>query len=316
MKKQLVIITVLAISTCTVWSKSEPGKRPDLAPSKLMRVIFSSSLEDKIITQSIKVKECREKWESIPHSKKKGLPFFRYRPKDRALEELEKQRGLLKDLLASTPIDVNETKSEVVSRTAPEITASNAEAREVDFAMKNLKNVVMQGRKELRTDPTDLEIAERYYNAHVACLASIIEMHDEFIQNINTKYGPAIDKLIRELEALLTKSEKRLRKEFENDQVRQTTEQIKDNQELVLKALRDIRATRLSKLKEWAKNRLPLLSEQLEVARLANDTLRVTKEAKSLITDFGSDYENLVFTPPPLIVFEVDLPDFQTPHID
>jgi len=284
MKKWVTAIAVLILSTSSVWAKSEPGKRPDLAPSKLSRIIFRSSLEEKIIEQSKTVKKCHEKWKKIPYSKKKGLPFFRYRPKDRALEELGEQKNLLKDFLASTPADVNATKSEVISKTAPEVTAPNAEAREVEFSMKNLKNVVMQARKELRADPTNLEIAAKYYDAHVVCLASIIEMHDEFIQNIDVKYGPAIDKVIKELEALLRKSEKRLRQEFENEQVRQITKQIKANQERVLRALRDIRTTRLPKLKQWAKNKLPLLSEQLEVARLANDTLRVTKEAKSLIS--------------------------------
>jgi len=44
---------------------------------------------------------------------------------------------------------------------------------------------------------------------------------------------------------------------------------------------------------------------------LAKDTLDVTKEARALVQDFGSDYEELKFSPPPLIVFEVDLSDYQ-----
>ena len=314
MKKWLTVITILALSTCPVWAKSQPGKRPDLAPSKLMQIIFRSFLEDKIIEQSKKVKECREKWERIPHSEEKGWPFFRYSPKARALEELEEQKDVLKDLLASTPADANVTKSGVTSKTAAEVTQSNGEIREVEFSIKNLVNVVRQGRKELMADPTNLEIATKYYDAHVTCLATIIEMNDEFIQNIDIKYAPTIDKVIKKLKALLKKTERRLDQEFKSGQVQQSAKQIKANQELVLKTLKEVRATRLPKQKEWAKNNIPLLSERLEVGRLANETLHATKEAKALIKDFGSAYEKLTFSPPPLIVFEVDLSEFELPQ--
>ena len=314
MKKWVTVITVLVLSTSPVWAKSQPGKRPDLAPSKLMRIIFGSSLEDKIIQKSKTVKERHEKWEKIPYSKKKGLPFFRYRPKDRVLEELEEQKDALKDLLASTPADANVTKSEVISKNTDEPKNANVEAIEVKFSLENTRNLVRQGRRELMADPTNLEIATKYYEAHVACLATIIEMNDEFIQNIDIKYGTAIDKLIKKLEALLKKSEERMHREFENDQVRERTKQIKANQEKVLKALREVRSTRLPNLKDWAKNKIPQLSERLEVARLANETLHVTREAKALIEGFGSDYEKLAFPPPPLIVFEVDLSKFELPQ--
>ncbi|MGB2806719.1 MAG: hypothetical protein WBC22_03195 [Sedimentisphaerales bacterium] len=312
MRKWLLLISILLFSTGSVWAKSPPGNRPDLAPSKLSRIIFfSSSLEEKTINHTETVKKCQEKWEEIPYSKKKGLPFFRYNPKERAFEEFDKQKDILKDLLASTPTDVNDTKTEAISKTAPEVTKSNAEAREVQFSIKNLENIIRQGRIQLRADPTNLEVATKYYDAHVICLSTIIEMHEDFIKNIDTKYGPSIDKIIKKLESVLSKTKERLLKEFMGDQSEQKLTQLQENQKLVLQALQNVRNTRPPKLENWAKGNLPLLSERLEVAKLANETLHITKEAKDLIKNFGSDYEKLSFAPPPLIIFEVETSDFE-----
>jgi hypothetical protein len=301
---------VFALPTHSVWAESQPGRRPDRRPSILSRLLLGTSLESEIVKQSSAVERSREKFVNIPADKEEGFLFFKHKPKNRALQELKKQKNALKNLLASTPPGANVAKPDVVGGN-PE--NANAEAMEVKFALENLRNVVMQGRKELMADPTNLQKATKYYDAHVVCLATIVEMHDEFVENIDNKYVPATDKLISRLEALWKQTKEALSRGFKSEQARQKVQQIKNNQEVLLKAIIEVRTVRLPELKDWAIANRPPLVERLSVARLAKDTLDVTKEARALIRDFGSDYEKLRFSPPPLIVFEVDLSDYELP---
>lgn len=301
---------VFALPMHSVRAESLPGRRPDRRPSILSRLLLGTSLESEIVKQSSAVERCREKFANIPADKEEGFLFFKHKPKDRALQELKKQKNALKNLLASTPSGANVAKPDAVGGD-PE--NANAEAMEVKFSLENLKNVVMQGRKELMADPTNLQKATKYYDAHVVCLATIVEMHDEFVENIDNKYVPATDKLISRLEALWKQTKEALSRGFKSEQARQKVQQIKNNQEVLLKAIIEVRTVRLPELKDWAIANRPPLVERLSVARLAKDTLDVTKEARALIRDFGSDYEKLRFSPPPLIVFEVDLSDYELP---
>jgi len=304
----MMLAIVLALSTCAVYAASQPGKRPDRTPSVLSRLLLGTSLEGEIIKQSRTVERGQEKADKIPADKEEGFLFFKHKPKERALNELKKYKDALKDLLASTPSDANVSKPKATGEN-PE--SANAEAIEVKFALENLRSVVVQGRRELMADPTNLEKATKYYDAHFICLAMIIEMDDEFIDNIDNKYIPAANKLIGRLEELREKTEQTLARGLSSPQAEQKLRQIKNNQDVVLKALIEVRNVRLPELKDWAVAHRPPLLERLEVARLAKDTLDVTKEARALVQDFGSDYEELKFSPPPLIVFEVDLSDYQ-----
>ncbi len=312
MKKQLVLAAVLLFVTCP--SFASPGSRPDRNPSILDRLIFGSSIEDEIVKQSNKVKSQNEKYENTPEDKKEGFLFFKKSLKDKVLKELNRQKEILKDLLASTPSDAEAKKSELVDKDAEGPENANAEAVEVKFAMENLKNMVLQGRDELKTDPSNLKKARKYYDAHAVCLEIITEMNDEFTRNIDTIYLPSLDDLIDELEVLKKETERTLQTGLQDSQLRQTTMQIKANQEKILTALREIRAVRMPALKQWAQNYRPVLLERLSVARLASRTLSITEKAQVLVKDFGSDYQQIEFAPPPLIVFEVDLSKLELPR--
>ena len=272
----------------------------------------SSKIEDRIVNQAIKVGEYRNRWQKFSYTEKRGIWPFRYSPKERALKKLRKEEETLKNLLASTPSSADTTKSEVF-KDIGDVANANAEILEVKLSLENLRNTVLQGRKELMTDPSDLKAASTYYEAHVTCLATVIQMAEEFIQNIDIKYAPAINELRMKLEVLLEKSDEKLRKAGDPDQAKQITE-IKANQMAVIKALREAIAT-LPKQKEWAKNRVTHLKKRLEVATLASETVEATHEAKSVIQNFGSDYEKLMVSPPPLIIFEVDLSEFEVPAV-
>ena len=303
-----ILPVALLLSACSICAASQPGKRPDRSPSTFSRLILGTTLESEIIKQSRIVERCREKADKIPADKTEGVLFFKHKPKERALIELKKCKDVLKDLLASTPADANASKPKAVGE-SPE--SANAEAIEVRFALENLKSVVMQGRRDLMAAPTDLEKATKYYDAHFICLATIIEMNDEFIDNIDSKYTPAANRLIARLEELREKTIQTLAGGLHSDQAAQKLRQIKNNQEVVLKAIIEVRTVRLPELRDWALANRPPLLERLSVARLAKDTLDVTREARALVKDFGSDYEDLKFSPPPLIVFEVDLSDYE-----
>ena len=304
----MILSVALALSTCPVCAASQPGKRPDRSPSMLSKLILGTTLESEIIKQSRTVERYRDKADKIPADKEEGFLFFKHKPKERALSELKKYKDALKDLLASRPSDADVSKPKAIGE-SPE--SANAEAIEIKFALENLKSVVMQGRRDLMAAPTDLEKATKYYDAHFICLATIIEMNDEFIDNIDNKYVPAANRLIGRLEELREKTKQTLASGLNSDQSEQKLRQIKNNQEVVLKALIEVRTVRLPELRDWALANRPPLLERLNVARLAKDTLDVTREARALVMDFGSDYEDLKFSPPPLIVFEVDLSDYE-----
>jgi len=309
--KNILIMVLLLLFPTTLRAKTTPGKRPDLAPSKLMK-IAGSSIEDRIVEQAIKVGEYRREWYKYSYTEKRGIWPFRYSPKERALKKLRKEEEILKNLLASTPSSVNAKKSEVF-KDIDGVTNANAEILEFKLSLENLRNTVLQGRKELMAEPSNLEVASTYYEAHVTCLATIIQMAEEFIQNIDTKYAPAINELRIKCEVLRDKSDEKLRKAGDPNQAQQITK-IKENQIAVINALREAYAT-LPKQKEWAKNRLINLKKRLEVAILASETLEATQEAKSLVQNFGIDYEKLEVLTPPLIIFEIDLSEFKLPDV-
>ncbi len=304
-------MVLLMLIPAVLWAKTIPGKRPDLAPSKIMKMV-GSSIEDKIIEQAMKVGEYRDQWHNFSYTEKKGIWPFRYSPKEKALEKLKKEELTLKNLLASTPSSANATKSEIF-KDIDDVTNANAEILEIKLSLENLRNTVLQCRKELMMDPADLEAASTYYKAHVTCLATIIQMAEEFIQNIDIKYAPAINELRIKFEVLLEKSDEKLHKTINPNQAQQITE-IRVNQIVLIKALREAYTT-LPKQKDWAKEQVNYLKKRLDVAILASETLVATQEAKSLIQNFGSDYEKLNVLPPPLIIFEVDLSEFDVPVV-
>ena len=310
MKKRILYAALLGFILCSVCAAGTPGKRPDRNPSGINKALFGATLENDIIKQSNKVNDLEEKYENTPEDKKEGFLIFKESVKEKTLREYKKQKEILKDYLASTPADANATKSGIIKENTGGPENVNVEAIEVQFSMENLRNVVLQGRTELIADPTNLQKARKYYDAHLVCLSTIVEMNDEFIQNIDIKYSPGLEDLIKKLKALLKKTEAALNGEFQDEQLRQTVVQIMENQKALLKKLLDVQSIRLPAMRQWAIDNKRPLKEWLSVARLASDTLAITEQAQALVRDFGSDYQQLDLTPPPLIVFEIDLSQF------
>jgi hypothetical protein len=311
MKKLFTIAALFMLCSTSVLATTQPGQRPDRKPSILDKLIFRTTIEDEIVKESRIVKAKEEKYNDAPANKKEGLLFFRYDVKKKALNELNRHKETLKNLLASTPSDADATKSEIIEQNTGGPENANVEAIEVKFALENLKNVVLQGREELMADPSNLQKARKYYDAHAVCLSIIVEMNDEFLQNIDDKYFPAVKNLIYNFEELLRETEQTLNSGLNSEELKQTVRGIKGNQQKILQTLKEVQEFHLPELKRWAQNNKPPLSERLTVARLASKTLHLTEQAHALIKDFGSDYQDLQFTPPPLIVFEVDLSQFQ-----
>jgi hypothetical protein len=311
MKNNTTLIILVLLFPATLWAESVPGQRPDLAPSKLMK-IAGSSIEDKIINQAEKVREYREEWQKFSYTEKRGIWPFRYSPKEKAQKNFRIEEEILKDLLASTPSSSSITKAEMYED-ADEVKNANSEAVEIKLSLENLRNTMLDARKELMAKPSDLTIASTYYNAHATCLATTIQMAEEFVQNIDAKYVPSINELRIKFQVLIDKSDEKLRKATDDEHAQKIRE-IKANQITVLKALKEAYAI-LPKQKEWAQNRISELQKRLEIAYLATETVDAAKEAKSMIQNFGIDYEALTIQPPPLIVFEVDLSDFEMPDV-
>ncbi|NIT58703.1 MAG: hypothetical protein GWN00_21505 [Aliifodinibius sp.] len=253
------------------------------------------------------MKKARITWQTTPYNKKKGIWGFRYNARERAKKEYEKLQDRLKDLLASTPSDSNEAKTDLI-RDYHAAATSNAEIVELMLSIENLRNMVLQGRREFLKDTTNLELATEYYNAHVECLATLVEMHDEFIQNVDVKYEPDIARLIERFQGLEQESQKRLKSGLSETAV-QAIKKLIANQRLVIQKLEEAKAS-LPTQKKWAAHNLTTLTERLMVARLANKTLLATTEAKSFVKDLGDSFEELSFSPPPLIVFDIDISEF------
>jgi hypothetical protein len=183
MKKLFTVAAVLMLCASSVWAETQPGQRPDRKPSILDRLLFGSTIEDEIVKESRIVKAKEEKYNEAPANKKEGLFFFRYNVKRKALNDLNRHKEALKNLLASTPSDADATKSEIIEQNTGGPENANVEAIEVKFALENLKNVVLQGREELMADPSNLQKARKYYDAHAVCLSIIVEMNDEFLRS-------------------------------------------------------------------------------------------------------------------------------------
>lgn len=306
MKRTILPTLFLTLLISRSFAKSIPGQRPDLAPSRIRSLI--TSIETEIVEQSRVVKAARETWQTTPYNKRKGIWGFRYNARESAKTKYDEVQDKLKDLLASTPSDSNEVKGDLVKDSHAAAT-SNAEIIELRLSIDNLRNVVRQYRKDFLKDTTNLELATDYYNAHVECLASLVEMHDEFIQNVDVKYEPVITGLIKKFEGLEEESQNRLKSDL-SDTAETAIEKLKANQRMIIQKLEEARAC-LPKQKIWAAHNLTRLTEALMVARLANKTLLATKEAKSIIKDLGDSFDELSFSPPPLIIFDIDISDFK-----
>src|SRR4030042_1456582 len=191
MKQWLIIITVVSFNITIALADIVPGERPDMAPSWLEK-LFGVSLEYKIIEQAKKVEKCQAEWKNIhlSYSDTEGFLWWKHSPKKEALEKLIKESEILENFLASTPSDSNKPKYVLIREKGGKGKEANQEIVEINLAMKNLWNL----HKKMMANPSDLDMAEQYYDSHVTCMAAIIGMHEEFVQNIETKYVLAIEK--------------------------------------------------------------------------------------------------------------------------
>ncbi len=311
MKQWLIIITVLTLNITTARAEGIPGERPDMAPSKLAK-FFGASLEDKIIEQAKKVEKCRDKWKNIhlSYSDTEGFLWWKHSPKKEALEKLIQQENLLKNFLTSTPSDSNTPKYVLIREKGGKGKEANQEIVEINLAMKNLWNL----QKQMMTNPSDLDMATKYYGSHVTCMVAIIGMHEEFVQNIETKYVPAIEKRRNSVQRRLEWIEKRLEKNFEGEQNRIMLQKSKPGVQRFLDVLEDVRVAQLPKLKLFLERKIPKLRENLEMARFRRDQVKDRKAVKDLFKEFSLNFEELAKSPPPLLDFEQDWSDFELPE--
>lgn len=311
MKQWLIIITVVALNITIARAESVPGDRPNMAPSWLEK-LFGVSLEDKIIEQAKKVEKCRAKWKNIhlSYSDTEGFLWWKHSPKKEALEKLIKQDELLKNFLASTPSDSNKPKYVLIREKGGKGKEANQEIVEINLAMKNLRNL----QKQMMTNPSDLDMAGKYYTCHVTCIVAIIGMHEEFVQNIETKYVPAIEKGLNSAQRRLEWIEKRLEENFENEQNRIMLQKSKPKVQQFLDVMQAVRAAQLPKLKLFLERKIPKLRENLEMARFRRDQVKDRKAVKDLFEEFSLNFEELAKSPPPLLDFEQDWSDFELPE--
>jgi len=311
MKQWLIIITVIALNITIVRAESVPGDRPDMAPSWLEK-LFGVSLEDKIIEQAKKVEKCRAKWKNIhlSYSDTEGFLWWKHSPKKEALDKFIKQDELLKNILASTPSDSNKRKYVLIKEKGGKGKEANQEIVEITLAMKNLRNL----QKQMMANPSDLDIAEKYYISHVTCMVAIIGMHEELVQNIEEKYLPTIEKRRNSAQRRMEWIEKRLEENFENEQNRIMLQKSKPKVQQFLDVMQDARAAQLPKLKLFLERKIPKLRENLEMARFRRDQVKDRKAVKDLFKEFSLNFEELAKSPPPLLDFEQDWSDFELPE--
>ncbi len=311
MKRWLIIITVVALNITGARAESIPSERPDMAPSALKK-FFGVSLEDKIVEQAKKVEKCRAKWNNIhlSYSDTEGFLWWKHSPKKQALEQLIKQDELLKNFLASTPSDSNKPKYVLIREKGGKGKEANQEIVEINLAMKNLRNL----QKQMMTNPSDLDMTGKYYTCHVTCMIAIIGMHEEFVQNIETKYVPAIERRLNSVQRRLEWIEQRLKKNFENEHNRIMLQKSKPEVQRFLDVLEDVRAVQLPKLKLFLERKIPKLRENLTMARFRRDQVKDRKAVKDLFKEFSLHFEELAKSPPPLLDFEQDWSDFELPE--
>jgi len=297
-KKIWLIIFLLAL--LPELSFSEGGTREDksnfLYNNFITSMIFN--IEKKISDLSNDIAELRKELDNAPQKK----PFYRpdIKDKDDYREKISKETDKLQDYLASTP---SGEKTQEIN--VNDYNMSNKEVSEISNGIKNLNNVIKKYRKELQSNPGDVNLATKYYNTQVECLSALVQMNEEFVLNVDEKYKYNLSRLIDKIERMNKKTLDSIEK-LTREEDKLTLKKIAKQQEEAIPAIKNAIET-LQKQKQWAKSHLNYLYDKLKVTRIARDTSTLIGDVMTIIQDAQTVLDTLRKSPLPLIVFEVDM---------
>jgi hypothetical protein len=273
-----------------------PGKRP-----RSYRVGLFKNDYQQLRDAAWDLKVYAEKMETAPTEQ----PFYTtvQRRKKDYVDLLAAQREKVKNLLAQ---DTARTPKGL--QTGPG-QASNKEAVELYNSFVNLEEFVMAGRAQLAREKSTKSEARRFYWAHWQALEMMAEMHSTFVERCGSVYGPAL----RELETRaqeLARQKQALADELDAEEPRAALTQIaerREEQALEMKIALPV----LDKQQEWARGGLPLIKEQITIARQAYEAADMGAQAAELVGAVSKAFEEARLQPPPLIRFDVPTSDLK-----
>jgi hypothetical protein len=296
-----VCLAVLLGCTTTPNTGGGPGKRPST-----YRVGLFKDKYQQLRDAAWDLKVYAEKMETAP----KEQPFY---------TTVQRRKKDYEDLLAAQREKVKNLLAQDTARTPPGVQTgvgqgSNKEALELYNSFVNLEAFVMSGRAELAKETTGKAAARRFYWAHWQALEMMYEMHSTFVERCGSAYRPVLQQLQSRAEQL-AREKGALADELEAEEPKAALMQIAERREEQAVQAR-LALPVLDKQQAWAREKLPVLREQITVARQAYEAADLGAQAAGLVGAVSKALEDARVTPPPLIRFDLPADDLKEPAVE
>jgi hypothetical protein len=186
---------------------------------------------------------------------------------------------------------------------------SNKEALELFNSFVNLEQFVIAGRANLMKETVSQASVRKFYWAHWQAIEMMYEMHSTFVERCGSVYRPALYELRSEAEALAGQK-RALARDLGVEEPRAALEQIAERREEQAIQV-ELALAVLEKQQAWAREKLPLLREQITVASQAYEAADLGAQAAELVGAVGEAFEEARIEPPELIMFDVPADDLK-----
>lgn len=291
-----VCCAVVLGCTTTPNTGGGPGKRP-----RSYRVGLFKNDYQQLRDATWALKVYADDMEKAP----KEQPFYTtvQRRKSDYVDLLAAQREKVKNLLAQ---DTARTPKGVQSGLGQ---GSNKEAIELYNSFVNLEEFVMSGRAALAREKSTQAEARRFYYAHWKALEMMQEMHSTFVERCGSVYRPALRQVQTRAEEL-ARQKRGMAAELAAEEPKAALLQIAERREEQATEVK-LAMPILDKQQEWARAKLPVLQEQIRVARQAYESADLGPQAAGLVGAVSKALDEARVEPPPFILFDLPVDDLK-----
>ena len=311
---------------------NSPGNRPDKSS-------WFSSLESQILKLEKKLRAVQKEYQddkkdvdseyqpvirNLKEEKKGanslfGLPFVKDTKKDYE-EEITETRSEYNDRASELRIEFIEHKNALkndlenalaspgdkkvkdkIDKIKPD--SGSREALEAYNSCKNLQNVLQIQIAELRSDPSNYELAENTYTTQENLCKTVISMNSQFKSRIDTKYIPRFKNLIRRIDSI----ENELNQpNIDKNIVANQKEKMKKIENALIKGIDQLNA-----MKPGIDKRIKTLQNYLKTVSLLKRSAGVAKDASAIISTINEQFAQLDIVMPEIISYDLKEGDFQ-----
>jgi peptidoglycan hydrolase CwlO-like protein len=188
-----------------------------------------------------------------------------------------------------------------------QITQSNSQVEQLQHGLEAMNATVDTLGKKLAESPSDLALAAKYYQAYHLLVATLLDMHHDFLKKAESDYPlffiqekKKIEKLISDTEDLIKTLPGKKNAEQERAHLWETQGQLKAIFRALEKAER-----RLADQVDWAEQNRDWLEVRRKVLTSRIETLQIARDSKGTLDDIGRDFTGLDYDLPPMINFEL-----------